>query len=109
MMSGQKLIHLKKNRQAVYVKITVPASRSRAVCRCRCVPLCVKNEITSAQSGLPSSQIHLQRSKYVSAFVREAWGGAFLYVQYCCKCAPMVEKNVLEKSKIVLKQHVKTG
>ena len=29
----------------------------------------------------------------MSAFVREAWGGAFLYVQYCCKCAPMVGKK----------------
>ena len=72
MMSGQKLIHLKKNRQAVYVKIAVRASRSRAICRRWCVPPFVTNEITVAQPGLPSSQIHLQRSKYMSAIVREA-------------------------------------
>ena len=72
MMSGQKLINQNKNQQAVYVKINVRASRSRAVYRRRCVPPYVENKITATQPGLPSSQIHLQCSKYMSAFVREA-------------------------------------
>ena len=72
MMSGQKLINQNKNQQAVYVKINVRASRSRAVYRRRCVPPYVENKITATQPGLPASQIHLQCSKYMSAFVREA-------------------------------------
>ena len=55
-----------------------------AVCRCWFVPTCVKNKITAAQPGFPSSLIHLQCLRYMSGFVREAWGGALPYVQYCC-------------------------
>ena len=62
-----------------------------------------KKQTTAAQPGLPSGQIHLQRSKYMSAFVREAWGGALPYVgRAMCYDGG---KNVLEK--IVLKLQVK--
>ena len=42
MTGGQKVIEQKK--QAVYEKINLRASRSRAVYRRRCVPLCVKRK-----------------------------------------------------------------
>ena len=69
------------NKLSIYGKINVRASRSRSVYRRRCVPPCVKNKTTSAQPGSPSSQIHLQCAKYMTAFVREARGGALPYVQ----------------------------
>ena len=67
-MSEQKLIHQNKKQQAVFTKINVRASRSRAFYRRRYVPSWVNIKITAKQHGLPSSQFHLQCTKYMAAF-----------------------------------------
>ena len=95
------LIHSKTNQPAIYVKITVRASRSRAFYRLWCASV-RKNITTAAQPGLPSSQIHLQRSKYMAVGIRAGGPRWCIAVRTVGRAMCYDDgKIVAEKSKVV--------